>query len=323
LFVVVTDAFMTETAALADVVLPAAIWGEKTGTFTNHDRTVHLSDKAVEPPGDARPDMEIFLDYARRLGVKNRDGDPLIPWQTSEECFDAFKAATAGRPCDYSGLTYDKLRRSGGIQWPCNDEHPDGTARLYTNHRFNTDVDYCEDWGYDLETGAAFERKDFAELAANGRAIFHGAEWSPAHEPPSDEYPLVYTTGRTVYQFHTRTKTGRAPQLDGAAPEAWLDISPQDAEPLGIIDGDLVAVESRRGRLELRARLTPVRPGVVFAPFHYGYWDEREDGGDTHEHARAANELTMTEWDPVSKQPIFKVSAVRVSRLQRNAGEQS
>ncbi len=91
---------------------------------------------------------------------RDKDGEPLVKWRTPEECFDGFKAVTRGRPCDYSGLTYDRLRSGSGIQWPCNDEAPDGTERLYTDHRFNTDTDYCEDYGHDLTTGAAFERKD-------------------------------------------------------------------------------------------------------------------------------------------------------------------
>jgi predicted molibdopterin-dependent oxidoreductase YjgC len=237
-----------------------------------------------------------------------------VPWTTPEQTFDAFKKATRGRPCDYSGMTYDRLR-AGPIQWPCNDANPGGTPRLFTDLRFHTTPDDCEDYGHDLLTGAAHERKDFAALAANGRAILKSAPWRHPHEPPNDEYPLVFTTGRTVYHFHTRTKTGRAPELDAAAPEAWLEISAFDAERLGISEGDLVLVESRRGRLRLRARVSAIRQGVVFAPFHYGYWDERADeaGGDGP--SRAANELTITDWDPVSKQPVFKVAAVRVSRL--------
>jgi ferredoxin-nitrate reductase len=314
LFVVVSDAFLTETAVFADVVLPAAIWAEKTGTFTNHDRTVHLSEQAIEPPGEARPDREIFSDYANRLGLARSDGSPLVPWNSPEECFEAFKEATRGRPCDQSGITYARLR-NGPIQWPCNDEHPDGTQRLYTDFRFHTDPEDCEDFGHDLLTGAAFERKDFAALQADGRAILKSAPWRHPHEPPTDDYPLIFSSGRTVYHFHTRTKTGRAPELDAAAPEAWLEISAADAEQLGISEGDLVRVESRRGELRVRARVSAIRPGVVFAPFHYGYWDARADGAGDDGPARAANELTITDWDPVSKQPVLKVAAVRVSRI--------
>jgi ferredoxin-nitrate reductase len=299
-------------------VLPAAMWAEKTGTFTNHDRTVHLSERAIDPPGQARSDMDIFLDYAERLQLSNMDGEPLVPWRTPEECFAAFTSVTRGRPCDYTGLSYDKLRGGSGIQWPCNSDAPEGTERLYTDHVFNTDPDYCEDYGHDLSTGAAFERKDFVAVGAAGRAILKAAHYEPAHEPPDDDYPLLFTTGRTAYHWHTRTKTAHAPQLQAAAPEAWVELCPADADRLGIGEGDLVRVESRRGRLEARARISGVRDGVVFAPFHFGYWDRDDDGPDGA--PTAANELTMTVWDPVSKQPQFKVAAVRVERIAAGDG---
>jgi anaerobic selenocysteine-containing dehydrogenase len=305
-FVVVQDAFMTETTRFADVVLPVAIWGEKTGTFTNVDRTVHLSEQAVAPPGEARSDLEIWLDYARRMDLRNRDGEPLITWRDAEGAFEAWKACSRGRPCDYSGMSYAKLRGSGGIQWPCNDEHPDGAERIYTDLRFNTDPDVCETYGHDLLTGATNTETEYKARNPAGRAILHPAEYLPAHEPPSEAYPLIYSTGRTLYHFHTRTKTGRARQLDRAAPDAWVELSAADAERHGIGEGDLVRVESPRGRLEARARITGIVEGTVFAPFHYGGLDGPR---------RAANELTLTEWDPVSKQPNYKVCAVRVTRL--------
>jgi ferredoxin-nitrate reductase len=306
LFVVVQDAFMTETARFADVVLPTAIWGEKTGTFTNVDRTVHLSEQAVDPPGEARSDLDIFLDYARRMELRDRDGEPLITWHDAEGAFEAWKACSKGRPCDYSGMSYAKLRGSGGVQWPCNDEHPDGAERIYTDLRFNTDPDVCETYGHDLLTGAVNTETEYKARNPAGRAILHPAEYVPVHEPPSDEYPLIYSTGRTLYQFHTRTKTRRARQLDRAAPDAWVELSAADAERYGIGEGDLVRVESPRGRIEAPARITGIVEGTVFAPFHYGDLDEPR---------RAANELTLTEWDPVSKQPNYKVCAVRVTRL--------
>ena len=119
LFVIVQDCFMTETAELADVVLPAAIWGEKTGTFTNTDRTVHISHKAVDPPGEAQPDLDILLDYARRMDFRDKDGDPLIKWNDPLRAFEAWKECSRGRLCDYSGLSYEKLTGGSGIQWPC------------------------------------------------------------------------------------------------------------------------------------------------------------------------------------------------------------
>lgn len=130
LFVVVNEIFPTETTELADVVLPAAAWGEKTGTFTNVDRTVHIAHKAVEPPGEARSDLDIFLDYARRMDFRDKDGAPLVKWCEPEGAFEAWKACTAGRPCDYTGLSYAKLTGGSGIPWPCNAAHPDGKHRI-------------------------------------------------------------------------------------------------------------------------------------------------------------------------------------------------
>jgi len=314
LFVVVSDAFLSETARLADVVLPAALWGEKLGTFTNTDRTVHLSEKAVEPPGEARPDMEIFLDYAQRLGLQDKDGQPLVKWSTPEQAFEAFKQMTKGRPCDYTGLTYEQLRGGSGIQWPCNEEAPDGTERLYTDHVFPTGPDICEDYGHELASGATFTQTEFKALNPQGRAILKAAEWTEPHEWAREDYPFTLATGRTVYHFHTRTKTGRAPELQAAAPDPWAELNAADAERLGIAEGDFVRLESPRGAIEVPARLSGPREGVVFVPFHYGYWDVGDNAGPNGR-PRAANELTMTIWDPVSKQPIYKTSAVRVEKV--------
>jgi anaerobic selenocysteine-containing dehydrogenase len=322
LFVVVQDIFLTETAQFADVVLPAATWGEKTGTFTNADRTVHISEKGVEPPGEAKTDLDILLDYARRMDFRDKDGQPLIKWEHPEEVFEAWKECTRGRPCDYTGITYDKLRGGSGIQWPCNDEHPEGTERLYESDVFNTQTENCETFGHDLLTGAANTEMDHRAIAPNGRAFLKAAPYLPPREVPGEEYPFRYTTGRTIYHFHTRTKTARAPQLNAAAPDAWVELHPLDAESLGVKEGDTVRVESPRGHLEVKARISGIREGVVFAPFHYGYFDQ--EGGDSpNGHARAANELTTTQWDPVSKQPLFKVAAVKVTKVADNADGQA
>jgi anaerobic selenocysteine-containing dehydrogenase len=313
-FVIVQDLFLTETGELADVVLPAAGWGEKTGCFTNATRTVHLSEQAVEPPGEARSDLDIFLAYADAMGFTDRDGNPLITWRTPEDAFDAWREATRGRPVDYTGLSYDRLRGPSGIPWPVNHEHPEGTDRLYADGVFPTDTDHCETYGHDLLTGGAVTEQEHRALAPACRAFLKGAAYLPPHEEPSDDYPLRYTTGRTVYQFHTRTKTGRSRSLNAAAPDAWVELSPVDAEPLGITEGDWVRVQSPRGSLEARARIGNVMPGAVFAPFHYGAWDPEHLAADQ-EH-RLANELTMTVWDPVSKQPYFKTAACRVTKVR-------
>jgi ferredoxin-nitrate reductase len=298
---------------LADVVLPAATWGEKTGTFTNADRTVHLSEQAVDPPGEARSDLEIFLDYARRMDLRDRDHAPLIKWSNPESAFDAWKACSRGRPCDYGGMSYALLRERGGIQWPCTAHSPDGTERLYADGVFNTDPDYAETYGNDLKTGAADTEADARAREPAGRAYLHAIAYAPPPEESDEQHPLQLTTGRTVYHFHTRTKTGRAPELNAAAPEVWAELNAEDAQRLGVHEGDVVRIESARGAIEAPARIGDIRAGVVFVPFHYGYWDRDAPGPNGS--ARAANELTITAWDPVSKQPMFKTAAVSVTRV--------
>jgi len=313
-FVVVQDVFMTETAAFADVVLPAATWGEKLGTFTNADRTVHLSEKAVDPPGEARPDMDIFRDYADRMGFKDKDGAPLLKWSDPEGAFEAWKECSRGRLCDYTGITYERLRQKHDIQWPCNDEHPDGTERLYAGADFWASPEACETYGRDLLTGAPLEPVEYRALNPDGKALLKAADYVPPDELPGEERPFTLNTGRTVFHFHTRTKTARAPELQAAAPGPWVELSTSDAGSLGISEGDIVEVSSPRGSIQAPARITGIREGNVFVPFHYGYWDTG-GGRAPGDQPRAANELTISDWDPASKQPLFKAGAVAVRRL--------
>lgn len=308
LFVVAQDIFPTETTELADVILPAAGWGEKTGTFTNVDRTVHLSLKAVEPPGEARSDLDIFLDYARRMGFRDKDGNPLIKWHDPESAFEAWKDCTRGRLCDYTGLSYQKLSGGSGIPWPCNEENPDGTTRLYEDGQFPTAFDVCESFGHDLATGAVTEPIRYKANDPQGKAFLKAAEYRPPHEMPDADYPFWASTGRLVYHFHTRTKTGRSKALHEAAPDLPVEMNAEDAAELGLEDGAWARITSRRGQLEGQVRIGDIERGRIFLPFHYGYWDDPE-------RMRAANELTIFEWDPVSKQPHFKYAAVQVARI--------
>lgn len=310
LFVVVQDAFLTETAARADVVLPTAMWGEKTGCFTNADRTVHLSHKAIDPPGEARSDFDIFVDYAQRMDFRDKDGAPLIKWRTPEEAFEAWKSCSKGRPCDYSGMSYAKLTGGSGIQWPCNEQFPNGAEHLYTDGRFNTAAEYCETFGHDLDTGAQVKEQQYRARGPQGRAIIKSSDYISPYEQPDKQYPLWLTTGRIVYHFHTRTKTGRVPALEEKAPDVFVEISQEDAASYGVQEGDMLEVRSRRGFAWAPARITGIRRGLLFMPFHYGYWDNND-------RPRAANELTLPEWDPVSKQPHYKLSAVRVRKVVR------
>jgi anaerobic selenocysteine-containing dehydrogenase len=183
-------------------------------------------------------------------------------------------------------------------------------------------TDYCETFGHDLATGGTVTETEHRAMNPAGRAFLKGAAYTPAHEEPSEDHPLLYTTGRTVYHFHTRTKTGRSRDLNRAAPDAWVELSATDAAARGIEEGDWVRVASPRGAIEVRARVGNVVAGAVFAPFHYGHWEPGGDLGGGQEDAdrRLANELTMTVWDPVSKQPTFKTAACQVVRLRAGDG---
>jgi predicted molibdopterin-dependent oxidoreductase YjgC len=272
---VVQDGFSTPTTALADVVLPAAIWGEKEGTYTNSERRVSRVRAAVAPPGSARPDFDIFLSVASRWGCR----DELFGgWSSPRDAFDEWRRVSAGRPCDYSGITWERIDAAGGVQWPApaSGEVPlAGTPRLYTDLRFHH---------------------------PHGRAVLRPVEPVPLSEPPRSAFPLLLNTGRTVEHWHTRTKTGRIPILEGLAPEAWVEVHPRDARALGLASGDWARVTSERGSIDrIRVRVTSiVRPGEIFIPFH---WDDR-----------CANRLTMDEFDPVSREPNYKQCAVRLTR---------
>lgn len=270
-FLVVQDGYHpTETTEHADVVLPAAIWGEKTGTFTNSERRVNLLRQAVAPPGQARSDFDIICEVGRRLGHR-----ALFDYGGTEAAFDELKALTAGRPCDLRGISHDRLERERGLQWPCpTADHP-GTTHLYRDGVFNT---------------------------ADGRARLWAIDYTPPPESPDAEYRFWLNTGRVQEHWHTLTKTGKIPELARWVPEAYVEVNPRDARSLRIRSGDRVAVSSRRGRVELIAQVTAqVAPGSVFMPFHWG--------------KQAANALTGRFFDPISFEPIYKQSAVKLERL--------
>ena len=242
-FLVVQDGFHpTPTSELAHLVLPAAIWGEKEGTYTNSERRVSKVNRAVAPPGEAKTDFEIFLSLAAKLGCR----DELFPgWTEPRHAFEEWKRVSAGRLCDYSGMNYKLIEESGGVQWP----FPAGTSkvsttRLYSDGKFQTD---------------------------DGKARFFCIEWKPFPEQPNREFPFVLNTGRTVEHWHTRTKTGKVPILERMSPNAWLEMNTRDAQSLKLKPHDRVNVISRRGTVtNLELRVTEiVAPGQVFMPFHF------------------------------------------------------
>jgi predicted molibdopterin-dependent oxidoreductase YjgC len=203
-------------------------------------------------------------------------------------------------------MSYDTLTGASGIQWPCSAEAPGETERLYTDGVFMTAAATCESYGHDLATGAAVLPDKYKAYDPAGKALIKAADYHPPDEQPDATYPFWLTTGRIVYHFHTRTKTGRSKALNDAAPEPFVEIAASDAERLGIRDGDMTEVKSRRGRVVVRARIAEIKAGTVFIPFHYGSAGAKD--------ATAANELTITAWDPVSKQPYLKFAAVAIRK---------
>ena len=264
--------------------------------------------------------MEIFLDYARRLDLRDKDGQPLVKWSTPEECFEAWKECTRGRPCDYTGLSYDKLRGGSGIQWPCNDEAPDGTERLYEDLTFPT-------FARDLR-GLRPRRPDRRDVLG-GRV--QGARPAGARDPEGGGVDAAARVGRRGIPVRARrpaapSTTSTPARRPGVRRSCrpprrtpGSSCAPKDAERLGISEGDLLRVSSPRGSVEAPARIGGPREGVVFIPFHYGYWDVGDDAGPDGR-PRAANELTMTIWDPVSKQPQLKTAAVKVEKVAMKIG---
>jgi len=305
LFLVVQDPFIdAETVDLADIYFPAAMWAEKQGCVTNADRSVNLLQKAVDPPGEARSDFDIVLEIAGRLDFRDKDGAPLLPFDTPEDAFNEWRMVSKGRPCDYSGMSYDLILRMGSVRWPCNERYPQGCERLYEDLKFGTGVDDCETWGVDFLTGRTATRTEYERDDPQGKAFLRPAHWRRPPNPTSEAYPFLLITGRVVYHFHTRTKTARSGTLNSHAPRPYVEIHPDDAARLGIGTGDLVELASPNGRWEGAAMVVDtVRPGEVFVPFHYGHG------------AQAANQHTWYARDAVSKQPHLKSSPVAVRRL--------
>jgi len=261
-FFVVQDIFMTETAELADVVLPAATFAEKEGTFTNTERRVQRVREVIKPVGDAKPDWWITCELAKRLG-----GNGFYVSEPAEVMQEIASVIPA-----YQGISYERLER-GGLQWPCPSEDHPGTPILHTE-RFGT---------------------------ATGKGKFMPLSYLKSGEEPDEEYPLVLTTVRNLFHFHG-TMTRRVYGLNVLNKEEAVNISTQDADRLGIEDGQMVQVVSRRGKVKVKTKVTDaISQGTVSMSFHFG--------------ETPTNILTCCELDVVTKTPSTKVCAVRIELL--------
>jgi formate dehydrogenase alpha subunit len=261
-FLVVQDIFLSETAEIADVVLPGATYAEKTGTFTATDRRVQMVNQAIDPIGESKPDWEIIKLLADKMDA------PGFGFSSPEEIMAEIAALTP----IYGGFTYQRLTNGAVLHWPCPTEDHPGTPYLHKDK---------------------FSR---------GLGKFHGITYKEPAETTDEAFPLILTTGRIMFHFHTGTMSRRAEKLNQEVSEAYIEMHPEDAKQVGLNGNKRVKVSSRRGEIELLARVTDrIKPGVVFIPFHFA--------------EAAANVLTNSAFDPIAKIPEYKVCAVKVEAV--------
>ncbi|MCK4326413.1 formate dehydrogenase subunit alpha [bacterium] len=267
-FLVVQDIFPSDTAQYADVVLPSASFAEKDGTFTNTERRIERIRKVIEPIGEAKADWEILSEVARKCGYKGMD------YKNPSEIMEEISSLTP----IYGGISYERLDpppeagQAFGLQWPCRTKEDPGTPYLHK------------------------------EKLTKGKGSFMPRHYIPPDELPDEEYNFLLSTGRIYWHWHTGTMTRRTSILTREVPEAYMELNPEDAKELNLREGEKVGVSSRRGRIEVKVKVTEkVRPKSVFIPFHF-----RE---------AAANILTNPAVDPVAKIPEYKVSAVKIESI--------
>ena len=289
-FYVAIDFFLNDTARHADIVLPGSLQEEDEGTVTQVEGRVIKINKAVDCPGEARQDWRIIQDLARALGRPHG-----FTFSSPRQIFDELRRASKGGVADYSGITYEKIEARMGVFWPCYSEDPEtgrriehaGTPRLFENGSYNP---------------VAKGKGPF--YFPDGKARFNVAEYRPAVDDVSDEYPLFLTTGRVVSHFLSGTQTRRIGPLVQQYPEPRIEMHPRLADRLGIADRDWATVETRRGTITLRAMVvTTIRPDTIFIPYHWAG-------------PKSANQLTVAAQDPISKIPQYKVCGCRVRKAE-------
>jgi len=318
-YIVVQDIYQPmECTHFADMFLPAAMWGEKTGVYTCSERKVNLGRQAVLPAGydlrsqgyGAYSDLDITKMVADKLAsmdsrFADNNGNSLIGFNTSEEAFEEWKACTAGTICDMTGMSYARLEANNGIQWPSTTSNIYGGARLYADGRFNTNWD---------DTQGGTPDKPWVDPDNLSRAYLWAKEYIEAPEVPDSQYPFWLLTGRVIEHFHSRTKTKRVPQLHEMVPENYVELHPDDASALNVASGDLVRLTTRRGEIVIKALVVgTVQRGQVFVPMHFADLDP-QDKAQNGGRLTATNRLTMNWVDPDCKQPIYKHCAVSLAK---------
>lgn len=275
-FVIVQDISRnSDTLKYADLVLPAAAWLEKEGTMTNSERRITHLAKAIDSPGEALPDIEIIIRFAKAMGYHGFD------FSDAADIYEEHTKLSKGTSIDISGLSYDRIKEMGSVQWPVPQKGHEGTKRLFENGQF---------------------------LTPDKRANIHVSGNENEHEEVSKDFPLILTTGRIRDQWHTMTKTGKVSKLNKHSPKPFLEIHPSDAETRGINDGNIVKIVNKRGEVRVAAKVTnSIKRGVVFLPMHWGKKLNKDFS--------RANNLTSHAIDPLSKQPGFKFAAVEVARF--------
>ncbi|MCW8956692.1 MAG: nitrate reductase [Gammaproteobacteria bacterium] len=318
-YIVVQDIYEPmESSHFADMFLPAAMWGEKTGVYTCSERKVNLGRQAVLPAGydlradgyGAYSDLDITKMVADKIAsmdarFADKDGQSLVGFSTSEQAFEEWKACTSGTICDMSGMSYSTIEANNGIQWPSTPSNVYGGTRMYTDGRFNTNWD-------DVQGGD--QTAVWVDPDNLSRAYLWAKDYIEAPEIPDNQYPFWLITGRVIEHFHSRTKTKRVPQLHEMVPENYVELHPDDAKDLRVSTGDLIRLTTRRGEIVIKALVVAtVQPGQVFCPMHFGDLDPVDKAiyGDR---LASTNRLTMNWVDPDCKQPIYKHCAVRLAK---------
>ncbi len=267
---VVIDFFMSETAQRADVVLPGAVWCEDEGTTTNLEGRVIKINQAALPLGESRRDWEILIELAQRLGRGQ-----YFPYQSVKDIWNELRVASRGGLADYYGMSWERIEAEQGMFWPCPSEDHPGTPRLFAERFYHAD----------------------------GKAHMFPIPYQTPAEEPGGDFPLRLTSGRVVYHYLSGTQTRRLGFLNSQAPVPWVEIHPQLAKKVGIVDGEMVRVKTPRASMEIKALVVPtIRPDTLFIPFHYGS-------------QHAVNQLTNPAIEPTVKIPEFKACAAALEKL--------